>query len=881
MPDFPCSARTAFRCGRRVALAFLMVFAPAVARAAPVRFDVPAQPASSALMAFARQAGAEVLFSFDELKQVQSNAVAGVHEPAEAIALLLRGTGFKAMLSSGGKFVVVAERPRRQAGGVQGRVLIATDDGPLAGAWVALADGSAAVRTGSDGTFVLPDLPIGMHSLVVQADGYVPVRIARVAVAPSTTMELGTVRLRKGDGVEQLEEIVVNATMLNGPGPPPLLLEEVVVTPSRFALEEERGFVAATLTESDLLALPQLGDDLYRAISHLPGLAADDMTARFWVRGAPHDQVLARLDGVTLIEPFHMQDTDSSLSILDLEAISRLDLLTGGFTAEFGDRLAGVLTMETDRHVRPKPRTTLGLSLTGARVASRGATASGRSRWLMSARTGYPQVALKVRNASDSADLEPRYYDVFAKWETNLTPNQTLAVHALLASDRMQFDESIRAHLTSRYGSGYLWARWQGDFGAFHGEAVLSQAGFSWSRRATGLLDNWYEMRVEDERALRITEFRQDWTAKWNPRVLWRAGFELRSGAAEYDYNGSREILVPLGDAYVKDTRRRRIEADPSGESWGGYVALRTQPGFGWTIEPGFRYDANNYAHDSDPSPRFNAAWTRAATTLRVGWGIFHQSQPLHRLAVVDGETDFGASERAEHRVVSLEHRLPAGVNLRIEGYERDVDRPMPHWENVVETLDAVPEQVYDRLRLDPVRQRARGLEVIAERRGRRLAWSASYGLSRSEETLRDGPTVPRARDQRHTVYVDATYTPNPRWQFSLAWQYHSGWPTTELDFRLVPYAGGGSVIVPDLRTPFAEKLPAYQRFDLRVQRRFQLRRSTLRVYLDVFNLFDRENLISYGHDVTVHPDNSMTVKRRNGDRLMPLIPSVGVTWDF
>ena len=46
------------------------------------------------------------------------------------------------------------------------------------------------------------------------------------------------------------------------------------------------------------LIVPQVGDDLFRSIARLPGLAADDISAQFWVRGAPHSQLLARLDGV-------------------------------------------------------------------------------------------------------------------------------------------------------------------------------------------------------------------------------------------------------------------------------------------------------------------------------------------------------------------------------------------------------------------------------------------------------------------------------------------------------------------------------------------------------------------------------------------------------
>jgi hypothetical protein len=86
----------------------------------------------------------------------------------------------------------------------------------------------------------------------------------------------------------------------------PVSLGQVVVTPSKFGVAEERATAAATLTSTELETLPQIGDDLFRSIARLPGLAVDDFSARFWVRGAPNGQLLARLDGLDLIEPFHL-----------------------------------------------------------------------------------------------------------------------------------------------------------------------------------------------------------------------------------------------------------------------------------------------------------------------------------------------------------------------------------------------------------------------------------------------------------------------------------------------------------------------------------------------------------------------------------------------
>jgi len=76
-------------------------------------------------------------------------------------------------------------------------------------------------------------------------------------------------------------------------------------------------------------------------------------------------------------------------------------------------------------------------------------------------------------------------------------------------------------------------------------------------------------------------------------------------------------------------------------------------------------------------------------------------------------------------------------------------------------------------------------------------------------------------------------------------------------------------------------RLPAYQRLDWRVQRRFALSRGSLRVFLDVFNVLGRKNIIEYTYDVSFAPGNRLEVRRRNGQALFPLLPSVGATWDL
>ena len=166
------------------------------------------------------------------------------------------------------------------------------------------------------------------------------------------------------------------------------------------------------MTRQQLEGAPQIGEDIFRAITRLPGIAGNDLTAQFHLRGAPQDELYVSLDGMELIEPFHLKELDNALSIVDVKAIGGVELTSGGFSAEIGDRLTGVLTMRSIEPRTDRTHVSAGLSITNARVNADGGFAKGRGGWVLSARRGYVDLAMKFTDATDG--FKPRYGDAFA-----------------------------------------------------------------------------------------------------------------------------------------------------------------------------------------------------------------------------------------------------------------------------------------------------------------------------------------------------------------------------------------------------------------------------------------------------------------------------------
>ncbi|MDB6168323.1 MAG: btuB 2, partial [Verrucomicrobia bacterium] len=175
--------------------------------AEPLEFTLPPRSAAASLLEFSKQARVELLFSFDELSAVQSSAVAGRFEPAEALALLLQGTGFSAHRNGRGKFAVTKARP--VTGGLTGR-LLSPDGNPVAGAQVTIPEIRSTHLTDDHGVFTFTGLAPGLYRVLAGASGYRALEITHARVEASRTLRLETQSLQKSSDPTQLDPYIVH-----------------------------------------------------------------------------------------------------------------------------------------------------------------------------------------------------------------------------------------------------------------------------------------------------------------------------------------------------------------------------------------------------------------------------------------------------------------------------------------------------------------------------------------------------------------------------------------------------------------------------------------------------------------------------------------------
>lgn len=768
---------------------------------------------------------------------------------------------------------------------IAGRVYAVTRAMPLEGATVRVVELGREATSDAQGRFALDGVPPGRYALEAFVGGR---RVGRLEGVP---VEAG----------RSTEVALVSEALL-------VARDEIVVRPSRVALLGDAPVAPLAIDRDDMLALPHLGDDLFRALPMLPGTAANDVSAEFHVRGGRRDEVAILLDGQELYEAFHLVDYDNALSIVAPSTLESVELTTGGWQAEHGDRMAGILDMRTG--TPEERRSQLGVSFLTFQGGTAGSLPEGRGSGLFQARRGSTDLVGKLFGAED-----PSYWDLFAKAERRLAERYTLRAHALLTGDRLDFAETVDGESKTRrtaLDGTYLWLSHQ----AWLGERTAVDTAVAWSRssgrRNASEIEDEQRFEVDDHHWLEVAELRQGWDLQAGERHLLSWGAALRRFDASYDYFSFKHYDTPIALLRAEPREGELVFVDRlDGDHTSAFVKDRWRLAESLILELGLRYDRHSWLDEEHLSPRLNLASTIGeGSVLRAAWGRFLQSQRPHELQVEDAETAFSPVERSEQWLLGYERVVTgasplAGLSFRVEAFQRRIRNPRPRFENLYEPFNTFPELEPDRVRIAPERSRAAGLELFVRGpRSQRLDWWLSYGYSSSEDRI-GGRWSPRRIDQTHAFSVNLNIPLGEHWRLDLAWRYHTGWPTTPLSLaEVIPGKDGEEdpdedpdedpgedpggdpepppeppepILVPVLGPLHSERLADFHRLDLRASRELAVRRGRLTFFVDLQNVYDRRN--ASGFDFAVDEEARVLVTTR--EDWPGFFPSLGLEWEF
>jgi len=848
-----------------VCILFLLELGPAFAKDVTKYINIPkslktiisvnlkATPFEEALSVISGKGDFKLSHNRDRIPAEKKVSVKMENVPAiNPLLKILKDTGTGLIITDTELFAVVPSS--KSTAEINGVIVDVKSNKPLSGVNIVVLNSRLGTATDDDGWFQISKKNHFQKYPEVTVVGYSSQILKDIPITENSSVNLRF----------ELEEVIHS-------------IKEIIVTPGHFSLMGRKSVSRNTLSEEEIRQFPQLGDDICRVVKRLPGISGNDFSARFNVRGGEQDEVLILLDGMELFDPFHLKDFDGSLSIIDIEAIRNVEMMTGAFPAEYGNRLSGVFNMKTRIPDIEKRRTSLALSVTNARFLSEGSFTKGKGFWQIILRRGYIDYILDILGHGKNS--KPVYHDVLGKAQYFINNNHQISAHLLASNDDFKWKDNEFEQLNAVYRNVYSWLNWEAQLHP----RLLSQAVFSvgrivHDRFSERILDNVLEWEASYIRNFNFYGFRQNWQYEFSPRYQLKLGIDSKNYSVDYDY----EFISTNRDVH-NTYNKKDVNLEKIGNELGLFLTNRFYLFTPLTAEIGIRYDYASWTKDKNISPRINLAYRfRKNTTIRAGWGKFYQTHSIQDLNIVDDDYTFYPAEFSEHVVFGLEHEFKNGINFRFEGYHKDHINIHPRYFNYRYIMDISVENSHDRVRQEPDWGVSKGFEIYLHKdNGYRHKWWLSYAYSILEDKI-DGLIIPRKMDQLHTINADYSFQPSDKWALNLTWHYHSGWPYTEETIQVLGQYQNGSYYwqwAPG--TIHGKRHLAYHRMDIRLSRYFKTQKGRISTYGEIRNLYNRKNIKDYDYiNIRISSiDRYSYNKEARG--WLPIMLSFGIIWDF
>lgn len=211
-----------------------------------------------------------------------------------------------------------------QSGGtIRGNVYDEDTGEPIIYGNVLLEGTNYGTNTDFDGFFSLGNLPAGDYTLKLTYIGYDSV--------------IADIKLREGGIV--YKSLYMKPSAVN--------LETVNVSSRREQSRSDIQVSKVTVTPKQIRSLPSTGGeaDIAQYLPVLPGIiVSGDQGGQLYIRGGSPVQNKILLDGMTIYNPFH---SIGFFSVFETETIRSVDVLTGGFNAEYGGRISAIVDIKT------------------------------------------------------------------------------------------------------------------------------------------------------------------------------------------------------------------------------------------------------------------------------------------------------------------------------------------------------------------------------------------------------------------------------------------------------------------------------------------------------------------------------------------------------
>ena len=614
------------------------------------------------------------------------------------------------------------------------------------------------------------------------------------------------------------------------------------------AYEEPAIVTRRTVTKEQLAIAPGSNGDAVRGLLNFPGFARTPFGLGVLViRGAAPGDSAVYLGGHEIPSLFHFGGLRSTFNS---ELLSSIDYYPSNFDSRYGDATGGVVNLEPRA---PKDDGFHG-HIDASLIDVGGLVEGGVGRGSYAAAVRRSTLDL-VLGAVNGVAIAPRYWDYQALFEHPVGKGR-LGVRAFGSIDELLALDDAVDGLTN-------------DTAYHRGDVYYMRRYGPWSFQ---LSEAFSFTDVDDgSNAQRDYTFstRGEARVRAGKRLGFVFGTETRVGWANIDFTRTAEFGPPIAtgdgatDGISEETAPIVIPA------LYGMANVRLGNERPLTLSPGVR--VTGYVEPMGTvtaDPRLNARWQVAdPVALKAGVGMYSQSPTLAELDEVFGNPDLDP-ERSLQTSVGAEVALPYDMSIDVTVFYKYLwDLSVPSEAQAERNGEVVAENF-----ASVGRGRSYGAELLFRRDfSKKLYGWVAYTLSRTEQRDPGEEYELFPFDQTHILTVLGGYKLPRNWTIGFRFRLTSGNPTT-------PVANGVYDATTGLWTAFdapafSDRLPLFHQLDVRVDKTWTFRRSRLKAYLDVQNLYNAENaeFVLSSYDFT---ETARVVS-------LPFYPTIGLRFEW
>ena len=710
-----------------------------------------------------------------------------------------------------------------------------------------------------DGYYTITKIKPGTYTLLITSIGYDTIK---------TILEL-----KAGDLLTKKFYLVKST----------IEMKEVVVSAETEAKKTDVRVSVNKVTTKEIKQIPSVGGDpdLAQYLQVIPGVVfSGDQGGQLYIRGGTPIQNKLLLDGMVIYNPFH---SIGLYSVFDADIIRGADIYTGGFNAEYGDRVSSIMDITTrdgNKHrlagkVAANPFTSKILLEGPLKKESDGS--EGSSSFLLTGKTSYLDKTSKVLYPyADSLGLPYTFNDLYGKISFNSSTGSKFNMFGFNFRDNVDYFHVADLHWNSTgFGSNFVLLP--------SGSSTLIDGNFAYSN---------YKVELNEADGLSRFSSISGFNTALNFNYFmgkdeFKYGIEVLGFKTNFSFSNS------IGTAYGQEENTTELAA---------YLKYKKV----WSkvvIEPGLRLNYYSSLSEFSAEPRFGLKYNMfdkvrfkaaggyysqnflAASSDRdvvnLFYGFLSGSDNLPK--TFNGEDVTSRLQKAQHLIAGFEFDLPFHLTMNLEAYYKNFSQLENLNRDKIYADDAAHNSKPDSLKKDFIIETgiAQGIDFTLKYEYKKLYVWLVYGLAsvnRNDGNKEYQPSF----DRRHNANLVVSYKCGKKdsWQINIRFAFGSPFPFTQSQgyYELPQLTNGtGSNINTNngqIGTYYGDlnkgRLSYFHRLDLSIQKTITFTKySSLEINAGATNVYDRKNIFY--------------VDRLSGERVyqLPIIPTLGLTFSF